>query len=110
MDQATSADQGLLRHEPERRPYTNLDRHRRLSARGPAQKTSASELQSLHDFTDFKPDAVRENTDFTGTLSSTAFNRITRPTESALFARVLNRTVVRIRVKTFSIDFDSPNF
>jgi hypothetical protein len=38
--------------------HSNLNRHRRLSARRHFEKTSASGGQPLHDSTDFEPDAL----------------------------------------------------
>src|SRR5438552_12650771 len=94
MGQAASAHQSLLRNEPERGAHPNLDCDLGLSAGGHSQKTSASGLEPLHHITDFEPDVVRENADFTGTFSTAAIHRIVRLTNSALFAGVLNRTVV----------------
>src|SRR2546425_8919363 len=88
MDQTASAHQSLLRHQPERRAHPNLDRDFGLPAGGDSQKASAFGLESLHDVTDFEPDALRENADFTGTSSTVAVNRTAQRTYSALFAGV----------------------
>src|SRR5947209_4482898 len=98
MDQAASAHQSFLRHQPERGAHPNLDRDFGLPAGGDSQEGSPLGLESLHDVTDFESDAVRENTDFTGTFSTAAVNRPVRRTHSALFARVFNRTVVRTSI------------
>jgi IS4 transposase len=54
---ATSAHQSLLRHLAKRGAHSNLDRHRRLSARCHFEKASASGGYPRHNFTDFKPHA-----------------------------------------------------
>ncbi len=61
MDQAASAHQSVFRRQRERRPNANLDRHQRLPARRQHQKAARRRGIALHNFTDFEPDAIREN-------------------------------------------------
>ena len=66
MDQATPADQTLLRHIRERGEDANLDGGVRLCARGSHQKGLAARSFTLHFSTDFVRAPLRKNRAFTG--------------------------------------------
>jgi hypothetical protein len=68
--------------------------YRRLSARRHFEKTSASGGQPLHCFTDFEPDALRENARFTDPFSTSTPIHDNRYQNSPMFTWFLNRTVV----------------
>ena len=53
MDQATSSDQGILRHIGQRCPDTDLDRSLDVCACGYHEKAASIGPQSLHTFSDF---------------------------------------------------------
>ena len=67
MDQATSAHQGLLRDQRERREDPNLDSRQRLCPRRNLTQTARTGGQPLPNPTDSQPNSVRENAHFTGT-------------------------------------------
>ena len=61
MDQTAPAHQGVLRHLRERGQNPGLDCHSRLCPRGHRQETARVGGIFLHNFTNFEPDAFREN-------------------------------------------------
>src|SRR5712692_1364246 len=65
LDQATSADQSLLRHFTKRRQNSSLDCHLGLRVSCDREKTSQPGAQSPFDSTDFERFAFRENAHFT---------------------------------------------
>src|SRR5664279_1697519 len=67
MDQAASADQGLLRHQRERGEDANLDRGGDLCAGGDRAQAVGAGSQSLPDSTDSQRYPFRESAHFTGT-------------------------------------------
>ena len=67
MDQAASADQGLLRHQRERGEDSNLDRSVDLCSGGDRAQAVEAGSQSLPDSTDSQCYSFRENAHFTGT-------------------------------------------
>ena len=94
MDQATSADQSLLRHESQRRAHAGLERPRRLSARRHLEKAASSHIQPRHHPTDFEPHPFRKNAHSTGYCSTHPHSSISTRSEPPVFIKVLNRTVV----------------
>jgi hypothetical protein len=66
MDQATSADQGILRHQRERGEDSSLDRDFRVRSRRNCQEKIKFGSESLHNFTDFECDTIRKNAHFAG--------------------------------------------
>ena len=67
MDQATSAHQGLLRDQRERREDPNLDSRQRLCAGRHRPQTARNRGRPLPNPTDSQPNSIRENPHFTGT-------------------------------------------
>ena len=67
VDQATSANQVVLRHQRERRQDADLDRCLDLRAHCYRPETPRAGSESLPDFTDFQRYAIRKNAHFTGT-------------------------------------------
>ena len=65
------------------------------------KKTSASGFQPLHYFTDFEPDALRENAHFTGSGSTSTTIPINRPSKSPMFTRLLSRTLLTCFMESF---------
>ena len=61
MDQTAPQNQIFFRHRRECRQESDLDRHLGLCACGDHQKTTQYQDRSLHNFTDFEPHPVREN-------------------------------------------------
>ena len=61
MDQATSADRGVLRDLGQRREDEDLDRRDRFPARGDREETSSSAGEPPHDSADHGSEPVREN-------------------------------------------------
>src|SRR5579862_8323983 len=94
MAQAASAHQSLLRHQPQRCPRPNLERHRGLPAGRHFEKTSAGAGQSLHYLTDIEPHALRKIAHFTSPLSISPTRSVSPTLPSSMFTGFLNRTVV----------------
>jgi len=67
MDQATPANQGVLRNQRERRKDPNLDRSERVCSGRHRAQTARLEAQPLPNPTDSQPNSIRENAHFTGT-------------------------------------------
>ena len=61
MDQAASADQGVLRHVRKRRQIANLGRRIGLRAGRDRQETPRAAREPLRNPTDFEPNPVRKN-------------------------------------------------
>jgi len=61
MDQATSADQGILRNQRERGEDSTLDRRQRRCARRHRPQTARTGGHSLNTPTDSQPDSFRED-------------------------------------------------
>ena len=67
VDQATSANQVVLRHQRERRQDADLDRCLDLRAHRHGPETPRAGSESLPDSTDSQRYAIRKNAHFTGT-------------------------------------------
>jgi len=84
MDKAASADKSFLRHIRECGQNTDMDCHRRLCAGGDHQEAFETGAESLHNFTNYQRDTVRENTAFTSAYrcwnDRRKYNRL-QPTE-----------------------------
>ena len=61
MDQAASANKSILWHVRKCGQDTNMDCHHNLCAGSDHQKAIEIETESLHNFTDYKRNAFREN-------------------------------------------------
>src|SRR5271165_4636418 len=83
MDQAASADQGILRAERERGQNPNLDRRVHLRARGYRPQASRAGSKPLPNSTDSQSVAFRKNAHFTGTSAIRLRTQFTRPRQSA---------------------------
>ena len=66
MDQATPANQAVLRHQRQRGQDPNLDRGERLRPRGHCQKGTGPRTEPLHFVTDSQPQPFRKNAHFSG--------------------------------------------
>jgi len=66
MDQAASLHQSVLWNHPECRQNSDLDRHHHLRPGNHRQETTEDRSKPLHNSTDFKCDAFRENAHFRG--------------------------------------------
>jgi hypothetical protein len=89
MDQAASANQGLLWHQRERGEGANLDRGVGLRAGGNRAQAVGAGSQSLPDSTDSPCYSFRENAHFTGTSRIRLLSRLTRSRQPIDSVRLL---------------------
>ena len=85
MDQATPANQGVLRNQRERRKDPNLDRRVDLRAGRHRPKAVGAGDQPLPDSTGSQRHTFRENAHFTGSPATqlpTGFTQLRQPTDS----------------------------
>jgi len=75
MDQTTPAHKDFLWNQRERGEDSNMDSYLRLCSRRHPQKTSSHPSQPLHNITDFKSNAFRENAHFTGLCQTSVANQ-----------------------------------